>query len=84
MSPANCLHKNLVLLTHAQGRVRCRHCHLTIQREELRGYCPECYESSGRKRNDFDEVEAEPEGKAQYQCEDCGIRIPAVRERSSA
>lgn len=76
MSSANCLHKNLVLITEPEGRVRCRHCHLTIQREELRGYCPECYETSGRKRNDFEEVQAQAGGKVQYQCEDCGIRIP--------
>ncbi|MFZ1757421.1 MAG: hypothetical protein WBO46_13935 [Caldilineaceae bacterium] len=75
MPPETCLHKNLVLLTEAKDRVRCRHCHLTIRSEQLSGFCPECYETSGQKRNDFDAVEIQGNGKVQYECDDCGVRI---------
>ena len=72
-----CKHRTLVLLAQPKNRIRCRHCHLTISRDELsQRYCPECYEAEGVKRTDFEEV-AEPETpKVQYQCEDCGLLIP--------
>ncbi|MFZ1754190.1 MAG: hypothetical protein WBO46_20500 [Caldilineaceae bacterium] len=54
MPPEICLPKNPILLLEPQGRVCCRHCHLTIQRAELRGYYPEWHETSGQKHNDFD------------------------------
>ena len=67
---------NLVLLAEPKGRVRCRHCHLTIQSDELgKRYCPECYEATGSKRYDFEPV-PEPEiAVVRYRCEDCGLVI---------
>lgn len=49
---------------------------LTIKASELtRGYCPECLESEGKKRCDFDEIDAEKPLKARYRCEKCGVII---------
>lgn len=76
-----CTHRNLLLLTPPKDRIRCRHCHLTIKRDELeRRWCPECYEADGIKRTDFEEVsEAESKGVA-YRCEDCGLFIAVEEE----
>lgn len=69
-----CRHRNLLLVTPPKDRIRCRHCHLTLKRDELKnGYCPECYAATGVKRFDFDEVAATPSDKVQYRCEDCNI-----------
>lgn len=61
----------------AQGKkLRCRHCHLTIDEKELGGgFCPECREAYGLKRRDFDVVEAEDDGTTHYRCEECGVLI---------
>lgn len=70
----SCKHRNLLLLPPPKERIRCRHCHLTIKRDELKNrYCPECYESTGIKRFDFDEVETPATEKVQYRCEDCNL-----------
>jgi hypothetical protein len=67
-----CKHRNLLLLPPPKDRIRCRHCHLTIKRAELTGrYCPECYETRGVKRNDFEEVAEAENEKVYYCCEDC-------------
>ena len=67
---------NLVLLSLQNDRVRCGHCHLTIERAELSNrYCPECYETTGSKRYDFQEVVEPMAEKVQYRCEDCGMLI---------
>ena len=72
----SCRHLTLVQLPEKKNMLRCRHCHLTINADELRGgYCPECFEIDGRKRYDFDEIEAEDKGKVRYRCEQCGIII---------
>ena len=72
----SCTHKNLVLLSAPADRVRCLHCHLTIARDELPDrYCPECYETTGRKRFDFEPVADQPARQVQYRCEDCGLLI---------
>lgn len=72
----SCLHTHLTLLPRREKRLRCRHCHLTIKADELQdGFCPECYERSGRKRYDFETVASETDGKAVYRCEDCGAII---------
>jgi predicted RNA-binding Zn-ribbon protein involved in translation (DUF1610 family) len=56
--------------------LRCRHCHLTINPDDLHErYCPECFEIHGRKHNEFDEIEAEDKGKVRYRCEECGIIV---------
>lgn len=72
-----CRHQNLVLLSPPKNRICCRHCHLTIKRDELsRRYCPECYEAEGVKRSDFEPVKEPKNAKVQYRCEDCGVLIP--------
>jgi len=56
--------------------VRCRHCHLTLASEELRdGFCPECFDASGIKRYEFDEVKNREEAAARYRCEACGVVV---------
>lgn len=74
---SECTHRNLVLLAPPKNRIRCRHCHLTIRRDELsRSYCPECYEAEGVKRKEFEEVEETEKQPVHYSCEDCGAFIP--------
>ncbi len=76
MNKNQCPHKNLLLLPAPKDRLRCRHCALTIKSDELSSrYCPECYEATGSKRYDFDEVEEPIDGSVQYRCEDCGMLI---------
>ena len=71
-----CRHQNLVLIGSQGTKMRCRHCHLSIDAEELGdGFCPECYESQGVKRRDFEAVEPEDGGTARYCCEKCGAII---------
>jgi predicted RNA-binding Zn-ribbon protein involved in translation (DUF1610 family) len=73
-----CWHLQLVLVPDQKHRLRCRHCHLTIQADELTSrYCPECFESRGKKRYDFEEVAEVTDGIARYRCEDCGAMIEA-------
>ena len=74
----HCNHSKLLLLPQEKKRLRCRYCHLTIKPDDLAdGYCPECFEEDGVKRDDFDEVEAEENGAARYRCELCGAIISA-------
>lgn len=69
-----CRHTHLILLPESGQRLRCRRCHLTLSAEELQdGFCPECYESSGRRHYDFEPVESTQETR--YRCEQCGILI---------
>lgn len=71
-----CSHKNLVLLNKQAKKIRCRHCHLTIDEKELgSGCCPECLEVYGLRRRDFEDVESTDEGAVVYRCEDCGKLI---------
>jgi transposase-like protein len=52
---------------------------LTIDGEDLGdGYCPECFETSGKKRYEFDKMETEGRGVARYRCEDCGAIIKSA------
>jgi rubredoxin len=49
---------------------------LTIDLNELRNrYCPECFEVTGKKRSDFEEVDELKMAITQYRCEDCGVLI---------
>lgn len=74
MTPCN--HQNLVLLRQEHGRVRCRHCHLTIKPSELvTRYCPECFEASGNRHYDFEEILTGESETTRYRCEVCGIMI---------
>jgi hypothetical protein len=38
-------------------------------------YCPECFEVSGKKRYDFEEVKNLKIESTKYRCEDCGMII---------
>jgi hypothetical protein len=71
-----CNHSTLELLPERKKTLRCRHCHLTIAADDLGdGYCPECFDASGNKRYDFDELETVETGVARYRCEECGAII---------
>lgn len=73
-----CFHKNLVLITEAADRMRCCQCHLTLTAEELGdSYCPECYETKGKKNYRFESVVPDRKGGSRYRCEDCGVLIEA-------
>ncbi len=73
---SSCKHSILVLLSDRKNMLRCQHCHLTIKADELgAGYCPECYEVTGNKQFDFEEVTAEDTGLSRYRCEDCGLIV---------
>jgi predicted RNA-binding Zn-ribbon protein involved in translation (DUF1610 family) len=72
----SCNHTNLELLPGQKPKVRCRHCHLTLAAEELEnGFCPECFDTSGSKRYDFDEIKSPEETAARYRCDECGVII---------
>jgi hypothetical protein len=72
----SCNHSALELLPERKKTLRCRHCHLTIAGDDLgEGYCPECFDTSGSKRYEFDEIENSESGIARYRCEDCGAII---------
>ena len=71
-----CDHQEMTLLPQQDKKVRCRHCHLTINEKELTdAYCPECYEVYDIKRRDFEHVETEGDDKTRYICEKCGAII---------
>ena len=71
----SCRHATLVLVPVEMKR-RCCRCHLTVSHEELAGsYCPECFEESGRRYYDFDDVEAGGDSTSPYVCEDCGVGV---------
>lgn len=59
-----------------KNRLRCRHCHLTIDVDELGGaHCPECFELDGKKRYEFEELGAVGRGATRYRCAGCGVVI---------
>lgn len=71
-----CTHTNLVQLPKSKKKLKCRHCQLIINDDELNnGCCPECYENTGDKWYDFDEIPDDASSHTQYRCEDCGIII---------
>jgi uncharacterized Zn finger protein len=68
----------------AGERLRCRHCHLTIDEDELgNGSCPECLEARGVRHRDFEKIEPEEDDTVLYRCEDCGalIKVPGQDDR---
>ena len=72
----SCNHSALELLPERKKTLRCRHCHLTMAADELGdGYCPECFDASGNKRYEFEEIETVDSGIARYRCEECGAII---------
>jgi uncharacterized Zn finger protein len=49
---------------------------LTLDGQELGdNYCPECFDRSGERRYEFDEVERANDGAATYRCEQCGAVV---------
>jgi hypothetical protein len=74
-----CHHTTLELLPEKQKKFRCRHCHLTLGGEELGdGCCPECFERSGEKHYEFEEMEPINEEGARYRCEECGAIVKSA------
>ncbi|MDH4027861.1 MAG: hypothetical protein OEU95_03390 [Nitrospirota bacterium] len=72
----SCRHSVLILLPGRKNMLRCRRCHLLITPDELKkGHCPECFEVSGNKQYDFEEVAAGQTGTDRYRCEECGVII---------
>ncbi len=73
---AECTHTRLMQLTpKAADRVRCQHCHLTIDAAELgSAHCPECFEATGTRRREFVPVAAEVRD-VRFRCEDCGAML---------
>lgn len=66
------------MLKDPPGKLRCRHCHLTISKGELgEGYCPECFEETGEKRYDFESADTDSGDITRFRCEDCGALIKA-------
>ena len=75
----SCNHTSLELLPERKTTLRCRHCHLTIAAEEVGdGFCPECFETSGSKRYEFEKIATVESGIARYRCEDCGALIKSA------
>ena len=71
-----CAHKNLELLPQRNKTLRCRHCHLTLASDDLQdGYCPECFDVSGARRYEFEEVRDAATAIVRYRCDDCGAII---------
>jgi Zn finger protein HypA/HybF involved in hydrogenase expression len=71
-----CVHKNLVLMNQDKNKLRCIHCHLTINEEELEtDFCPECWETDRIKRSDFEKVEQKYTDTCTYRCEGCGVEV---------
>jgi len=71
-----CAHTTLELLQSRKRTVRCRRCHLTLDGEELGdGHCPECFDRSGRRHYDFDEVDSAGSNAVSYRCEECGVIV---------
>lgn len=66
----------LELLPQTKNKLRCQHCHLTINVDELgEGYCPECFEIDGRKQYEFEEIAPVDREVSRYRCSECGIII---------
>jgi hypothetical protein len=73
---SSCQHSNLELMPSRKRTVRCRRCHLTLDADELGDdACPECFESSGIRHYDFEEIAGPRDGGATYRCEECGVLV---------
>ena len=72
----SCAHTTLELLPSRKRTVRCRKCHLTLDALELGDrHCPECFEKSGTRNYEFDELEAAGDETVAYRCEECGVIV---------
>lgn len=73
---ASCNHSTLELLQSRKRTVRCRRCHLTLDADELGdNHCPECFDKSGQRHFDFEELNLKSDGAVTYRCEDCGVIV---------
>jgi predicted RNA-binding Zn-ribbon protein involved in translation (DUF1610 family) len=74
---STCKHLKISLIKpDTKKRFKCRNCQLTITADELgKSFCPECFETTGKKYYDFDLVPSHTSGKVRYRCESCGIII---------
>ena len=73
---SQCKHTHILVIRESSLRLRCRHCHLTIKPEDITdGFCPECYEADGRKRDDFERIESALKSSVRYRCEECGVML---------
>jgi Fe-S-cluster-containing dehydrogenase component len=80
-SMTSCRHRTLELLPNRKKTKRCLQCHLTIDAEELgAGYCPECFQVSGKKQYEFQDLESAEQSVARYRCEECGLIIEGKGE----
>lgn len=71
-----CGHTTLELLPARKRTLRCRHCHLTLDAAELGdGHCPECFERSGNRLFEFEELQTTGDGAVTYRCEECGVIV---------
>lgn len=71
-----CNHAALELLPARKRALRCRRCHLTLSAEEAAaGYCPECWDRTGKRHDDLEELSFSEEDQAAYRCEGCGVII---------
>ena len=77
MENSDCNHQVITLIkANKQKRFKCKHCHLTISFQELgNSYCPECFETRGKKHYDFEEINEPEIEKTRYRCESCGLII---------
>jgi len=72
----SCTHTTLELLPSRKRTLRCRRCYLTLDVEELGGsHCPECFERSGKRHFEFEELDTNSDGAATYRCEGCGVIV---------
>ena len=72
----DCRHRNLIVLKKSLTRLRCCKCHLTLMKDELTdAYCPECFEATGKKYDDFEEIRLAGEEVGNFRCEDCGVML---------
>ena len=79
----SCRHTTLVL-AKVEVKRRCCKCHLSLSTEELGdSFCPECFESSGRRNYDFEDIEDASVGEPRYFCEDCGAAVGGASDGSS-
>jgi hypothetical protein len=73
---SSCRHTALELLPARKRTLRCRNCHLTIAADELAdSCCPECFDRSGKRHYEFDQLEIAGDSEATYRCEECGAIV---------
>jgi len=73
---SDCKHPQLVLVPKSAAKVRCKHCHLTMSKEELgEQCCPECLAERGVRHYDFEELKQAEDEPTVYRCETCPLTI---------